>query len=394
MASISRRTIRWTTRDGQPRVSKKYEAVYRDRAGKRHRRLFDLKKDAQRWLNEQTAGMVTGQWADPQAGKETVRSYGERWRSRQVIAPSTADSYRTALGKHVYPAIGSMRMDSINRADIQTLVKSWESTAAARTVEVRYSILAIMLRAAVKDRVIPASPCVDIRLPRIGPNSALVPITTDTVMALRAAMPPRYRAFVTLAAGTGMRRGELLGLSLDRVAFGFATVRVDRQLSRASRSEEVVFGPPKTDASTRTIPVAPVVLDTIRDHVTKFGQHKSGLIFTTDTQSLLATSTIHAVWQRAARSIGVDATPHDLRHYFASIQIRSGQSIKVLQALLGHKSAVETWDTYGHLMGDEDDRSRAVIEEALGNVVHSRATVELLGSRFRRSDGYVGEAGL
>jgi len=59
---------------------------------------------------------------------------------------------------------------------------------------------------------------------------------------------------------------------------------------------------------------------------------------------------------------------HDLRHYFASVQIRGGQSIKVLQALLGHKSAVETWDTYGHLMGDEDNRSRAVIDAVLGGV--------------------------
>jgi hypothetical protein len=54
---------------------------------------------------------------------------------------------------------------------------------------------------------------------------------------------------------------------------------------------------------------------------------------------------------------------------FASVQIRGGQSINVLQALLGHKSAVETWDTYGHLMGDEDDRSRAVIDASLGGLV-------------------------
>lgn len=58
-------------------------------------------------------------------------------------------------------------------------------------------------------------------------------------------------------------------------------------------------------------------------------------------------------------------TPHDLRHYFASVQIRGGQSIKVLQALLGHKSAVETWDTYGHLMGDEDIWSRALSDAEL-----------------------------
>ena len=102
------------------------------------------------------------------------------------------------------------------------------------------------------------------------------------------------------------------------------------------------------------------------------------MVFTTETGSPVATSTIHAVWQRAARSVGSEATPHDLRHYFASIQIRSGQSIKVLQALLGHKSAVETWDTYGHLMGDEDDRSRAIIQEALGNSVHSTSTVSPL----------------
>lgn len=55
-------------------------------------------------------------------------------------------------------------------------------------------------------------------------------------------------------------------------------------------------------------------------------------------------------------------------HYFASIQIRGGQSIKVLQALLGHKSTVETWDTYGHLMGDEDTHSRAVVDAALGGI--------------------------
>lgn len=80
----------------------------------------------------------------------------------------------------------------------------------------------------------------------------------------------------------------------------------------------------------------------------------------------MGTSTLHGAWQRPARTVVTEATPHDLRHFFASVQIWGGQSIKVLQALLGHRSAVETWDTYGHLMGDEDDRGRAVIDAALG----------------------------
>ena len=126
------------------------------------------------------------------------------------------------------------------------------------------------------------------------------------------------------------------------------------------------MGPTETEASTRTIPVADVVLDAIVQHVADFGQHESGLLFTTDMGAFVGTSTIHGAWQRAAKRVGTNATPHDLRHYFASVQIRGGQSIKVLQALLGHKSAVETWDTYGHLMGDEDGRSRTIIDAALG----------------------------
>ena len=178
-----------------------------------------------------------------------------------------------------------------------------------------------------------------------------------------------------MGAGTGLRRSELLGLTLDRVAFDFARIRVDRQLSRTSRSDAVSFGPPKTESSTRVIPVARVVLDAIRDQDAIYGHHRSGLLFTTEGGSPLTPSTLHAAWQAAAQMIGVRATPHDLRHYFASVHIRSGQSIKVLQALLGHKSAGETWDTYGHLMGDEDDRSRSVIEGVLGNSGHSTATV-------------------
>ncbi|MCW2756253.1 MAG: hypothetical protein JWQ32_3664 [Marmoricola sp.] len=375
MASINRRTIRWTTKDGESRSTDKYEALYQDRAGKRHRRLFVLKKDAKRWLDEQTAGMVTGQWADPRAGKKTVRSYGESWLARQVISAGTVTAYKTVLANHIYPTLGDMRMDAIHRTDIQMLVKSWESSAAARTVEGRYSILAILMRAAVKDRVIPTSPCIDIKLPKIEPKSALVPITTSTVIALREAIQPRYRAFITVAAGTGMRRAELLGLTLDRVAFDFATIRVDRQLGRTSRSDAISFGPPKTESSTRTIPVAQVVLEAIRDHVDTYGHHESGVIFTTESGSPLTTSTLHAAWQQAARHIGTDATPHSLRHYFASVHIRGGQSIKVLQALLGHKSAVETWDTYGHLMGDEDARTRSVIEDALGNPDRSTTAV-------------------
>ncbi|RLV49074.1 site-specific integrase [Nocardioides mangrovicus] len=364
MASIRKRSVSWTNSNGRVRGASRYEAHFRDRAGQQHRRMFALKKEAQQWLDEQTAGLVVGQWADPQAGKESLAAFAERWRQRQVHAPTTEAAFETSLRNHIYPVLGPVRLDSITSADVQRLVKQWSLTAAPSTVRQRYTVLSIVLRAAVRERVIAVTPCERIKLPKVAPASSLVPISTATVLALRGEIAARYSALITVGAGTGMRRGELLGLTLDRVSFDFATIRVDRQLVRASVGDEVRFASPKTDASVRTIPVADVVLDAIRAHLETFGTHSSGLVFSSAIGTPLRTSTLWTAWRAAARRVGTTATPHDLRHYYASLQIQGGTSIKALQALLGHKSAVETWDTYGHLMGDEDTRSRTVVQSA------------------------------
>ncbi len=308
MASINKRKVRWTTSEGEQRSAVRYEASYHDRNGKRHRHMFDLKRDAQRWLDEQTTGLVIGQWADPRAGKETFQAYAERWRTRQVHAPTTQDAFERILRVHAYPQIGGMRLDAVAPADIQEIVRRWADSAAPTTVEARYTIMAIVFRGAVRDRILPASPCLDVRLPRIEPKSALVPITTKTVLALPGALPPRYRAFMILGAGTGMRRGELLGLTLDRVSVDFGTARIDRQLARSSTSDRVEFSAPKTTASVRTIGVADFVLDAVAAHVATYGTHRSGLIFTSEVGSPVGTSVLQRAWTIAASQVGTEAT--------------------------------------------------------------------------------------
>jgi integrase len=59
---------------------------------------------------------------------------------------------------------------------------------------------------------------------------------------------------------------------------------------------------------------------------------------------------------------------HELRHFYASLLIRHGESVKTVQARLGHASAVETLNTYGHLWPDADDSTRDAVTEVLGNL--------------------------
>src|SRR6478609_1290113 len=95
MASIKRRP------DGV------WRARYRDVAGKEHAKHFPRKVDAQRWLDEVTASIVTGQYVAPTAGKVTFREYAETWRELQGHRPSTQDQLRRHFTKHVYPFLGS-----------------------------------------------------------------------------------------------------------------------------------------------------------------------------------------------------------------------------------------------------------------------------------------------
>jgi integrase len=66
-------------------------------------------------------------------------------------------------------------------------------------------------------------------------------------------------------------------------------------------------------------------------------------------------------------------TFHDLRHYYASLLIQHGESVKVVQKRLGHKSAVETLDTYSHLWPDSEDRTREAVDQVLGRAVDGDA---------------------
>jgi site-specific recombinase XerD len=74
------------------------------------------------------------------------------------------------------------------------------------------------------------------------------------------------------------------------------------------------------------------------------------------------------IWRPVARQVGLEPGTgmHALRHYYASLLIRFGESVKTVQVRLGHASAAETLDTYSHLWPDSDDRTRAAVDAVLG----------------------------
>jgi integrase len=363
MASIVKfRPAKGSTRE-------RYQVRWRDPEGAQKAKVFELKRDADAFLLEVESSKMVGRYRDPDAGRITLKAAGEAWRARQVHRESTAVQVEGYLRKHVYPLLGDRRLDSIRRSDVQAWVRDRSEVLAPSTVHTVYGFVASIFRDAVHDRLVPETPCVRIALPKKD-RPEVVPPTRDEVEALMGALPDRYRVAVVLAAGAGLRLGEVCGVTVDRVNFFAKTLRVDRQLLSPSKGP-VRFGPPKTPSSVRTIHLADVVVAELSEHLRKFPVADegdfAGLVLTSRTGAPVRRGTWQAAWSRAQRDTELGHVRfHDLRHYYASVLISAGCSVKAVQSALGHKNAAETLDIYSHLMPSDEDRTRAAVQAALG----------------------------
>lgn len=262
MASIDKRP------DGR------YRTRWREYPGRPQKtRHFDRKIDAQQFLDGIRGDLAHGLYVDPAGGRTLFRTYAEEWRSCQVHRPSTAAQAETYLRLHAYPTLGNRPMGAIRRSEVQAWVKALSTKLAPGSVEVVYRWVSTIFKAAVGDRLIAASPCIRIALPKRA-DTEVVPLGVAEVEALAEAVPDRYRALIVFAAGMGLRQGECFGLTVDRVDFLRRQVRVDRQLIGV-RAGVPEFGPPKSKAGFRTVPIPEVVATTLAEHLARYGPRSS-----------------------------------------------------------------------------------------------------------------------
>lgn len=361
-------------------------ARYRGPDGREVSRTFETMGAAASWRADELKRVREGRWSSPADGRVTFREYAERWRAGAGHRGQSAATVESRLRLHAYPTLGDRPLAELRHSELRAWLTRLERTLAPWTVYGVHSIARTVLNAAVSDHLLPAgSPFARIPLAGVARREPVVPLTVPEVRLLLEHASPPYRALFALGAATGMRGGELRGLCLEEVNLLRRTVRVERQLHHVAPAPGLplahAWGPPKTPRSYRTLDVPRWACDELAAHLAarpavettlpvvdtpRVTEHTGALVFTTRTGAPIRRNGLAAAWHTAERRAELVAGggPHALRHHVASLLIAAGESVKVVQAQLGHATAAETWDTYAHLFPDHDGRVRNALEDA------------------------------
>jgi integrase len=340
-----------------------YLVRWRDPNGNHHRRTFAAKQDAIAFHQDTKTDIRRGEYRDDRRGQRLFAEIASEWLAGkpQLKRPKTLFGYESILRRHLLPEFGHRAIGSITHADVQAFI----SGLSARSAATRHNVLSVLkpiMRHAVREGLISANPCDGVEVGPIEFREMLF-LTETEVAALIDAIAPEYRAFVLMAAYTGMRQGELHALRVGRVDLMRARVTVTESASVVRG--EVIYGPPKSKHGRRTIAIPRFLVDALGEIVAD--KVPEDLVFTSPSGAPFRHDVYYGrhfkpAVRRALPPEKHGLRFHDLRHTHVAMLIAQGVHPKAISARLGHGSISITMDRYGHLMDDHEEPIMAAIE--------------------------------
>lgn len=336
--------VYWRYRGRQETETFRTYAEAREARGERER--GDKRPVSREKLGDYFAG-----WIESYAGR-TARGFSE----------TTRPEYRRPIVQHALPRWRTWRLADVEPADVRdlfgTMRKQGASTSAIKKLR---AALSAMFATAVEDGALRANPVSGVRIPpgNDEPGKQTKALTRASLSLLLAATPERHRLLIEFMAHTGMRMGEVIGLTWERVELGNrARVQVREQVYRGARRKL------KTGPSRRDVPLSPGMAEQLRAHRRDTFGGADSPVFASATGSVLHPSNLRRrVLLPATQAAGLGecadegewrtwVTFHTFRHTCASLLFDAGRNVKQVQEWLGHSDPSFTLRTYVHLMDE------------------------------------------
>ncbi len=290
--------------------------------------------------------------SDPdQERAASLDEYLDAWfrRHSRTIRPSTRVGYRLHIDKHISPLLGGIRVSRLRTADVRRLVDELERKGlAAGTVHLVIRTLSVALNSAVADGILDRSPLLGVELPRIDREPVRPLAASDADAVLDAVAGTWVELPVRVWLGSGMRRGEVVGLDQRDLGLdaGFVRVRVTKTRVRAV---------PVSDDAVAALRQALVIAPRRGPDEPVFFAPKSGDRIKGDSLS-------HALPRILEQAGLARLTPHALRHGAATLMLAEGVQMRVIAEQLGHRNPALTSRIYAHVVPEQQRAAVAHLE--------------------------------
>lgn len=339
-------------------------------------------KEVAQKLKLATTAIDSGTYIAP--SKLTVGEWLDIWQQDYLggVKPRTVDSYCTTVEAHLKPAFGAIKLEVLPTHEIQRFYNSLQKEQgdkpplSPKTIHNIHGVLHKALQQAVELGYIHINPATACKLPRVE-KPEIQPLDAEAIEKLLDVIKGHAYEFVYIVTlFTGMREGEVLGLTWDCVDFDKGTITINKQIQKERRGTgQYHLVSPKNGKGRRITP-APSVMSILKiqrrrqlEWRMKAGPiwEDTGLVFTNELGYNLSAQTVYLHFKKLAAEAGYPNTRfHDLRHSYAVAALQSGDDIKTVQENLGHHTAAFTLDVYGHvteqMKQDSADRMERFIQ--------------------------------
>ena len=370
-----------------------YYARCTDKAGKRLEKCFQNLRDAQNWQKEQQFHQLYPS-IKPKPVPMTVNAWETFWRENLLtgLAANTIRNYRERYEKNVKPILGDMLLTDVKPMHCKTVLNSMTVSYAGSTIRQTYITMGTMFKAAKENGLIDTHPLDGVRFEASvkAPDEIHFLTVTEQAKFMEAARHSHNYAQYALILETGLRTGEMIGLTWDAIDWERHTLTVNKTLEFRYKQQEWRAGPPKTKKSYRTIPLTDTAyqilwdLYQVREYrkeapeldkeltyvdrrtAEKAKMNMRDLVFINFRTGMPAkNSSYDTHLYKLCDTAGIEHfCMHALRHTYATRAIERGMPPKVLQKLLGHASIKTTMDKYVHVTDDSLFQAVRQFEEA------------------------------
>lgn len=364
-------TMRWYWPDGWSKRSVEREL-------KKVSAEFERACSAGEVLNRSQEKEKAAQEAAEAAKLKTVRQYADGVfmpTKEATFSENARSSYRMFLGKHILPVLGDVLLVEVSPAMISKLLIDFQRAGYAHATTVKlYNILNGIFEMAFLDDSIPMNPMLKVKRPaprkdeqpKEESDKAYTVQELSYILSCAAQEPLQWQTYISLAADTGLRRGECCGLQWSDIDFKAGTVTVRRNLQYTAAAG--VYATSPKNGKARVVDVGPDTLALLKRLREKQAQSCiSKWCFTqAGTAEPMHPQSPTRYFQKFGQRYGVkDFHPHKLRHSSASIAITSGADVVSVSERLGHSDTAVTLRMYAHANEESIRRAGQAVRDAL-----------------------------